>query len=214
MNCKGFTLAEIIIVLFIIGLITGLVAFSGARIQERSAVAAALKEMDEIKKAVREGFYPDLGLIPEDLGPDRLPASGDESPATSTRYLCLKDDGGFEKSEMSDFLTAHGLSGLMDWDRYTRKGWRPPYMEQDRRYYDASDNVWYPVIVDSWKENYRILVERDPVSKKQIINSARIVSLGANREDNGGLTYPVPAEVGDDLVMFIFGGEPVRSPLE
>lgn len=49
---------------------------------------------------------------------------------------------------------------------------------------------------------------------KQQKETARIVCLGENGLDDGGTQYPVPEDIGDDMVMFIFGNGPVRSPLE
>jgi prepilin-type N-terminal cleavage/methylation domain-containing protein len=48
---------------------------------------------------------------------------------------------------------------------------------------------------------------------KQLKDTARIVCLGENGLDDGGTRYPVPEDIGDDMVMFVFGSAPVRSPL-
>ena len=82
-------------------------------------------------------------------------------------------------------------------------------MEHDTRYHDAVDNEWYPVLADSWGSLYRILM-----NSSQDKDSARIVSLGVNGIDDGGTVFPVPADIGDDIVMFIFGGGETRSPLD
>jgi hypothetical protein len=49
---------------------------------------------------------------------------------------------------------------------------------------------------------------------KQHNETARIVCLGANGRDDGGTRYPLPDDIGDDMVMFVFGNEPFRSPLD
>ncbi len=195
MNSKGFTLAEIIIVLFIIGFLVGGVAMVAGRAQEKGAVITTLSEMDNIKKSVRERFYADLGLVPEDAA----------NPEYSTRYLCLVNDGAGnpEYQEMRNFA---GNDGLMTWNKFTGRGWRSPYMEPDTRYHDTVDNEWYPVLADSWGSLYRILM-----NPSQDRDSARIVSFGANGTDDGGTVFPVPADIGDDLVMFIFGGGELRG---
>ncbi|MBW2020521.1 MAG: prepilin-type N-terminal cleavage/methylation domain-containing protein [Deltaproteobacteria bacterium] len=198
MTNKGFTLAEIIVVLFIVGFLIGSVALVVGRTQERGAVITTLSEMNNIKKTIRERFYPDLGLIPEDAA----------DPEYATRYLCLKNDGAGnpEYQEMRNFL---GSDNLMVWDKYVRKGWRGPYMEPDTRYHDLVDDEWYPVLTDAWKNYYHILM--NPAQDK---DSARIVSFGANGLDDGGTILPVSADIGDDIVMFVFGGGETRSPLD
>jgi len=154
--------------------------------------------MGEIKKAIRGeggyGFYPDLGLIPED------PTSHEYA----TRYLCLKDDGAGsnEHTEMHDFLVATLGSAeadkLIKWDKYNRKGWRGPYIEPDKKY-DAGGNKYFPLLSDAWGNYYRIKMD-----SSQDKDSARIVSFGANGKDNGGSE--------DDILMWIFGTNPVRLP--
>lgn len=207
-NHTGFTLLELTIVLLILGIVAGAVAYSGGRSGERAAVITTLAEMSEIKKAIRGeggyGFYPDIGLIPEDS----------INPEYATRYLCLKDDGagGSQHVEMHDLLVARLGSAeagrLIEWDKYNRKGWRGPYMEPDKKY-DAGGNKYFPLLSDAWGNYYRI--EMDTPQDK---DSARIVSFGANSKDNGGTILPVPADIGDDIVMFVFGGGETRSPLD
>ena len=196
MNTKGFTLAEIIIVLFVVGFLAGGVAVMAGRSQEKGAVITALIEMDNIRKSVRERFYADLGLIPEDAA----------NPEYASRYLCLVNDGAGnpEYQEMRNFA---GSDDLMAWNKFTRRGWRAPYMEPDTRYHDPVDDEWYPVLADSWGNFYLILM-----NLSQDRDSARIVSLGANGLDDGGTVFPVPADIGDDIVMFIFGGGELRRP--
>ncbi len=215
MNTKGFTLAEIIVVLFIIGFLAGGVAMVTGRAREKAAVITTLSEMHNIKKAVRQ-FYADLGLIPEDAANPEyasrylclvIPEDA-ANPEYASRYLCLVNDGpgNPEYNEMRSFV---GSDSLMSWNKFTKRGWRGPYMEPDKRYHDIADDQWYPVLADSWGNFYRILM-----NPSQDRASARIVSLGANGIDDGGTAFPVPADIGDDIVMFIFGGGETRSPLD
>ena len=189
-STHGFVLAEIIVVLFITGFLVGGVAMVVGRTQERGAIITTLSEMNNIKKTVRERFYADLRLIPED----------GTHPEYATRYLCLKNDGSGnpEYNEMLNFI---GSANLMSWNKFTGQGWRSPYMEADTRYHDVVDDKWYPVIADSWNNFYLILT-----NPSQDRDTARIISLGANGTDDGGTILPVPADIGDDIVMFIFGG--------
>ena len=196
-SADGFVLAEIIAVLFIAGLLIGAVAMAVGHTLEKGAVITALSEMNNIKKIVRERFYADLRLIPEDGTHHEY----------ATRCLCLKNDGpgNPEYIEMRNFT---GSAALMSWNKFTGQGWRGPYMEPDTYYHDAVDDAWYPVIADSWNNFYLILT-----NPSQDRDTARIISLGANGTDDGGTILPVPADIGDDIVMFIFGGGELRSPL-
>jgi len=134
-------------------------------------------------------------------------------------------------------VAASQAEALLTWDRYSRRGWRGPYLEQEIIAYDSkgtsdtADDEWYPLIIDAWGERvdytvdpdgvigeYRIIYdELDGVSgitREDERLSARIVSFGPNGRNNGGATIPLPLpeDTGDDLVMFIFGTGPVRRP--
>lgn len=209
----GFTLLEILVVLVVLGFLTAMVAGRFRGMREEAAITITLSEMKEIKEAIRDRFYPDLGLIPEDT----------TNPKYATRYLCLIDDGagppiGPERQEMLDFLTAGGVPHLINWDRYSRRGWRGPYLEREVIAFVAGK--WYPLIIDPWGRSVDHSVEPDGVlGEYRILGGqnraeARIVSFGANGVDNGGgrVTLPLPADTGDDLVMFIFGTGAVRRP--
>ncbi len=213
MKNKGFTLLEIIVVLVILGFLVASITPRLSRTAREAAITTTLSEMKEIKEAIRDNFYPDLGLIPEDT----------DHPEWATRYLCLKNDGtgNSEYEEMRGFIG----DDLMTWDRYVSKGWRGPYMERE-----TSDT---PVLADVWFDSekaeadtphyYRIIFsdldssgdmtnsDADEARRERL--SSRIVSFGANgSDDGGGGTTPLPADIGDDLVMFIFGTEPIQSP--
>ncbi len=95
----GFTLLELLVVLTIIGFFIMALASRLADVTTQAGVTTALEEMNNIKQAVVDLFYPNLGFIPEDPGPDgRLAVrpgdstGDDDRPWFATRYLCLGDD--------------------------------------------------------------------------------------------------------------------------
>jgi prepilin-type N-terminal cleavage/methylation domain-containing protein len=98
-RCAGFTVLELLLVLVIIGIFAIAVGSRLANVREEAGVTTALEEMNNIKKAIIDLFYPDLGFIPEDPGEDgklisadSRSAGEDDRPWFSTRYLCLKND--------------------------------------------------------------------------------------------------------------------------
>jgi len=255
MKEKGFTLIEALVVLTILGFFALMTLAALRDTTDDASNVVALNEMRTIKEAIRERFYPDLGLIPEarDPGPDGLMGTADDVVVAeySTMFLCLRDDGGTERAEMLTFLANNGRANLIDWDRFSRRGWRGPYMEHDIRH-DVGGGVFIPLIATPWaglcetraqRESdagdaataaeylrgryYLILVERYPVGHpqagQQITDDARIISFGANGLDDGAegaaaaaLRIPEGSagyvDIGDDLVMFIFGTGPTRRP--
>lgn len=240
----GFTLLEILVVLMILGFLTAMVAGHFSRIKGEAAIVTALNEMKDIKEAIRDRFYPDMGLIPEDVA----------NPEWATRFLCLTNDGSGDINvvtgvcsgsddciEMCEFLKTkfnnEKVKSYLHWDKYSRKGWRGPYLEREITAYDdkgtpvPADDEWYPLIIDSWGKSvdysvdpdgvigeYRIIYDEidgtSGITREDERLSTRIISFGANGVDNGGATtpLPLPADTGDDLVMFIFGTQPMRRP--
>lgn len=235
-SLTGFTLLEILVVIMIMGFLTAMVAGHFLGIKEDAGNVTALNEMNKIKEAVRDRFYPDLGLIPEDA----------VHPEMAIRFLCLKDDGvgppvGPERQEMYVFieniLGAAQANRLIDWDKYSRKGWRGPYMEQETSY-EADPGPppkYFPIIVTPWVDfcegRARAVESLDPALAAeyrkgkyyQILggqnrNNARIICYGANGLNGGAETATVAElkdpnfDIGDDLVMFVFGAGATRSP--
>jgi prepilin-type N-terminal cleavage/methylation domain-containing protein len=163
---KGFTLLEIIVSIVCLGIILTIMISRFGKIADESTTIIALEEMRHIKEAVRDGFYPDLGLIPGDPGKDgEFASSGcpncgnDDRPWLSTRYLCLTNDGegNPEYEEMYGFLKKNrdedAARALMEWDRYLHRGWRGPYMEQDiREIIDSSVSYPFPLVSSPWSE--------------------------------------------------------------
>ena len=260
MNRKGFTLLEILVVIMIMGFLTAMVAGLFSGIRGNAAITTTLNEMKSIKEAIRDNFYPDLGLIPYDI----------DNPEWATRYLCLKNEGigNSEYEEMRGFIG----DDLMTWDKYVRKGWRGPYMEReatardDKGTSDPDDDEWYPVLADVWFDSekaeedtphyYRIVfsdLDGDEYTDTRL--STYIFSLGANGKDDrefvigtatktyrcikshtssgdncpttgsewkkywvfdssetGTWTDGVSYDCKDDIMMYIFGTQPIQSP--
>ena len=253
-KCSGFTLIEVVVVMAIIFFLAAIVYSQFGATTKKAAVICALNEMAGIKKAIRDHFYLDLGLIPEDFGPDGLRGSGDENPHYATRYLCLKNDGAGnpQYKEMERFLKNHSVSTeFLKWDKYNRRGWRGPYVESDGSYNAEEygpEATYFPLIATPWihvceekareeealDENekgeeyrkgkyYHILVEHE--QGKQVKDTARIICFGQNCLDDGSFfneekNYFTTVNdlneekynTGDDIVMFIFGTQPMRFP--
>ena len=163
---EGFTFLEIVVSIACLGIILTIIISRFGKIADESTVIIALEEMRHIKEATRDGFYSDLGIIPEDPGNDgevassECPGCGDDDrPWFATRYLCLRNDGegNPEYEEMYDFLKLHreddAAKSLLEWDRYLCKGWRGPYMEHDARE-NIKSNVTYPfpIVLSPWAE--------------------------------------------------------------
>jgi len=162
----AYSLLEILVVLACLGAFFMAVGARYGEITRDAGVTIALQEMAHIKEAVRDYFYTDLGVIPQDAGEDGALASDscrtcgeDDRPWYAARFLCLRNDGE-GNPEYEDMLAF--LSGLMDediargkltWDRHYQKGWRGPYLEQDiRERIDADVAYALPIITTPWAD--------------------------------------------------------------
>lgn len=84
----GFTLVELLVSLFIIAMLSAVVAAVFGNLGQDADIICAVNEMKTIKDAITDYFYPDLGIIPLDP----------EKPWRSTKYLCLTKDPEIEKN--------------------------------------------------------------------------------------------------------------------
>ena len=76
---------------------------------------------------------------------------------------------------------------------------------------------YYQILVDVTLECVRRSGPRGTCSEwkwKQLLDTARLVCHGTNGIDDGGALYPVPDDIGDDMVVFVFGNDIIRTPLE
>ena len=219
----GFTLLEFVVVIFIISMMAFFVASTFSTVTDNAAVNVAIDEMSNIKKSITDFFYPDLGIVPQDFGdnPDD-PKNATRKPWFATRFLCIQDDrpglkgtpDPIEDPEAYEMLLLlGGQKSMLSWDRYRRKGWRGPYMEQDgtARTGSTHNDYYFPMIATPWADAceamaqamedqddqeeaeklrrgkyYLIVADEDEDNKNAPINNtARIISFGANCLDDG-----------------------------
>jgi hypothetical protein len=201
----GFTVLELVVVLVCISFLAVMLASRLGTISEEAGVTIALEEMNNIKNAINDMFYPDLGVIPEDPGEDGKFASDkcsacgtDDRPWYATRYLCLRNDGkgNPEYEEMLAFLASCTgdtslAKGLLAWDRYKQKGWRGPYMEQDAMAaLELDDDYYFPLVATPWAENCEKLAqeaeasENDEDAEKFRRGKYYLIVTDKNEDDN------------------------------
>jgi hypothetical protein len=127
-----------------------------------------------------------------ELDPATYPAGPDGSP------VCLP------------IIAAPWADALESQAREAAKKGKPELAQEFRR------GKYYQIRVDTSLECIRRGVSGACAEAKwrQLNHTARIVCLGENGLDDGGTRYPVPDDIGDDMVMFVFGHAPVRSSLE
>ena len=198
--CAGFTILELLVVMFVMTCLAGVVIARFGALTESAAVQCAITEMNSINEAIKDGFYPDLGFIPEDPGKDGRPGNNDDRPEYSTRYLCMSDTGvdpgrvpdSFTEAESYDmwiFLrsqidpgnqdnksTKKAALSLLAWNKYNNKGWRGPYMNHDGGAYFSSGGMgkkyYFPLITTPWFENCEnnAQQEEEKNNKRQALN--------------------------------------------
>lgn len=176
---NAYTFLEIIVTMACIGFLCAVIASRLAGVTSGANVTIALQQMDQIKEAIRDHFYPDLGVIPQDPGEDGAFASddcstcgNDDRPWFATRFLCLRNDGE-GKSEYQDmlafltYLMSEDLAqGKLVWDSYYKRGWRGPYLEYNLRVrLDTDTSYAFPLIATPWADVSEELAEAAETSK-------------------------------------------------
>ena len=76
---------------------------------------------------------------------------------------------------------------------------------------------YYQILIDVTFECVRRSGAQGKCSEwkwKQLLDTARIICHGTNGLDDGGTQYPVPGDIGDDMVVFVFSNDIIRSLLE
>ena len=176
-------MVELLVSLFIIAMLSAVVAGVFGNLGRDADIICAVNEMKTIKDAVTDYFYPDLGIVPRDFGED--PGNlKDDKPWRATRYLCLTKDPKIEEEfseitydlldpesrEMCDFLEYQWLprndKGVynpkghfnnykvqLKWDKLFRKGWNGPYVEADAAYKNKEGN-YLPVVANPWATKF------------------------------------------------------------
>ena len=167
MGNSAYTFVEILVTLACIAFFCAVIGSRLAGTASGAMATIALQEMTHIKEAMRDHFYPDLGVIPQDPGHDGAFASDDcptcgtdDRPWFATRFLCLRNDGAGkpEYEDMLVFLTsimsADPARGKLVWDPYYQKGWRGPYLEYNLRVRldDTDASYAFPLIAVPWAD--------------------------------------------------------------
>ena len=98
---SGFTLLEVLTVLAVIGFMVTVVSVFANRNFGDYRLQQAINDMNRIKTAILDGFYPDTGLIPQSVG--KLDGAEDH-PEFATKYLCLKNDCNHEDIENATYI--------------------------------------------------------------------------------------------------------------
>jgi hypothetical protein len=177
---EAYSFVEILVALACLGFFCALIGARFAGTASGAKVTVGLQQMGQIKEAIRDHFYPDLGVIPQDPGKDgafvssNCPGCGqDDRPWFATRFLCLRNDGEGkpEYQDMLAFLTsltsAELAKGKLAWDSYYKKGWRGPYLEHSlrARLDTGTTSHAFPLIATPWADVSEDLAQVAEASK-------------------------------------------------
>ncbi|MEM9015802.1 MAG: prepilin-type N-terminal cleavage/methylation domain-containing protein [Verrucomicrobiota bacterium] len=192
-TCRGFTMAELLIVLTIVAAVAGMalalvsdVTVPGIggrdRTPEEIGTLASMREVQETivgKGTAEPGFRQDLGRLPDRVGE-------------------LLENFNSESS----------------YDPALRRGWRGPYLfdtgarygnyiESGDGFPDNADITGIeddPAILDGWGKPLRL--------QQPDTDDARLVSAGPNQIIETDNTNAVDADRGDDIILFLLTEDP------
>ena len=134
---SGFSLIEIIVVIFILGVLTTVAVKAVGNFDKNLLTAAAMKDMKNLQKVIVDKVYPDMRYIP----------CGLDNPAKSRALESLFVPAYFylQRGEFKDFFddTNSIKSGfedgyVPDWEKYESRGWQGPYLKNPTGVIDAT----------------------------------------------------------------------------
>ena len=148
----GFSLIEIIIVIFILGVLTTISVKVVGNFDKNLLTAAAMKDMKNLQKVIVDQVYPDMRYIPCGLDKNSFAKSRALEPLFVPAYLYL------QRGEFKDFFddtncikSGYEDGYVSDWEKYESRGWQGPYLKNPTGVIDATyfDKNQYPEINES-----------------------------------------------------------------
>jgi hypothetical protein len=126
---------ELIICIVILSLLAAIAATRAGKFDEDVKIAAAMKDMRSIQRALMERLYPDLGFIPCGIDASSSDDRRALEPQFVPTYLFM------ERSELQKALKDPDClkeGYVSDYDKYRSVGWRGPYMRKPSGMIDAT----------------------------------------------------------------------------
>ena len=123
LKLRAFTLTELVIIISLLAILSAITIPRVGNFITNAKVAATKEEMQNLKKAM--------------VGDPRLVSSGQYS------YGGYMNDVGELPPNFAALISKP--SGVSDWDKFTKSGWRGPYIER------GIDNAYRK---DAWGNNY------------------------------------------------------------
>lgn len=159
----AFTLIELVLVVAIVATLSGLVVVLLHDVQSEASQAAALNEVNEVRRAVLQ-FRADTGFLPKQ-GPFNLEPAGKVKSPSSYPLLPGRPTGtigdpeawfrspaNLEQLLVRPELVA-GAEALGRWDPNRRRGWRGPYLAfSTEGWVSMSATLTHDGAVDPWIE--------------------------------------------------------------
>jgi prepilin-type N-terminal cleavage/methylation domain-containing protein len=199
----GLTLLELVIVVAILAIVAGFIIPTGAFLEKRAKYTSAKASLAAIRDAIvgtpsQPGYYSDTGQYPntlEDLfvQPAGIPAFNRDTGRGWRGPYLLNANAQYKVGNSSD---PSFISG--------------PYPDP-YGYWNSVTNTGDSAILDAWGNS---IIIQWPTSGTPTQNQAfiRLISAGPNgvidtpivdSADSSETYYPLPADRGDDIVLFI-----------